>query len=68
MCVDASHAVTRLISLYLFPVQTGLFINNEFVSGAGTIDTVNPATGEVITAVQAGKATRWAEVFEKSTS
>ncbi|ORX46715.1 aldehyde dehydrogenase [Hesseltinella vesiculosa] len=34
-------------------VQTGLFINNEFVVGDYTLDTVNPATGEVITAVQA---------------
>lgn len=35
-------------------VNTGLFINNEFVAGANTIDTINPATGKVITAVQAG--------------
>ncbi|KAL1933331.1 hypothetical protein VTP01DRAFT_7421 [Rhizomucor pusillus] len=41
---------------YKLKLQTGLFINNEFVSGAGTIDTVNPATGEVITAVQAAEA------------
>lgn len=35
-------------------VNTGLFINNEFVAGANTIDTINPSTGKVITAVQAG--------------
>lgn len=36
-------------------VNTGLFINNEFVAGDETIDSVNPTTGEVIAAVQAGK-------------
>ena len=36
-------------------VNTGLFINNEFVEGSSTIETVNPSTGQVITAVQAGK-------------
>ncbi|KAI8060545.1 aldehyde dehydrogenase domain-containing protein [Gongronella butleri] len=33
-------------------VQTGLFINNEFVAGDYTFDTVNPATGKVICKVQ----------------
>ncbi|KAI8369237.1 aldehyde dehydrogenase domain-containing protein [Radiomyces spectabilis] len=37
-------------------LNTGLFINNEFVAGANTIDTINPATGEVIAAVQAAEA------------
>ncbi|KAI9278812.1 aldehyde dehydrogenase domain-containing protein [Phascolomyces articulosus] len=37
-------------------LNTGLFINNEFVAGAHTIDTINPATGEVITSVQAAEA------------
>lgn len=41
--------------VYRITVRTGLFINNEFVAGANTIDTVNPTTGEVIAAVQAGK-------------
>ncbi|KAJ8662200.1 hypothetical protein O0I10_001893 [Lichtheimia ornata] len=36
-------------------IRTGLFINNEFVAGANTIDTVNPTTGEVIAAVQAAE-------------
>lgn len=36
-------------------VNTGLFINNQFVAGDETIDSVNPATGEVIASVQAGK-------------
>ncbi|CDH51788.1 aldehyde dehydrogenase [Lichtheimia corymbifera JMRC:FSU:9682] len=36
-------------------LNTGLFINNEFVAGANTIDTINPATGKVITAVQAAE-------------
>ncbi|CAO3631438.1 unnamed protein product [Cunninghamella blakesleeana] len=40
---------------YNLKLQTGLFIDNEFVSGAGTIETVNPATGEVICAVQAAE-------------
>ncbi|CAO3630296.1 unnamed protein product [Cunninghamella echinulata] len=40
---------------YNLKLQTGLFINNEFVAGANTIDTVNPATGEVICAVQAAE-------------
>ncbi|KAI8060546.1 aldehyde dehydrogenase domain-containing protein [Gongronella butleri] len=39
-------------------VQTGLFINNEFVKGDSTIDTVNPATGEVICTVQAAEANK----------
>ncbi|CDH51792.1 aldehyde dehydrogenase [Lichtheimia corymbifera JMRC:FSU:9682] len=36
-------------------LNTGLFINNEFVAGANTIDTINPSTGKVITAVQAAE-------------
>ncbi|ORZ20265.1 aldehyde dehydrogenase domain-containing protein [Absidia repens] len=36
-------------------LQTGLFINNEFVAGANTIDTINPATEEVICSVQAAE-------------
>lgn len=45
-----------LKSNFLFSlVQTGLFINNEFVSGTKTIETINPANGEVIASVQAGK-------------
>ncbi|KAI9278813.1 aldehyde dehydrogenase domain-containing protein [Phascolomyces articulosus] len=41
---------------YKINLNTGLFINNEFVSGANTIDTVNPATGKVITSVQAAES------------
>lgn len=38
-----------------FPlVQTGLFINNEFVAGADTLETINPSTGKVIANVQSG--------------
>ncbi|KAI7886426.1 aldehyde dehydrogenase [Lichtheimia hyalospora FSU 10163] len=33
--------------------NTGLFINNQFVAGDETIDSVNPTTGEVIASVQA---------------
>ncbi|KAG2222909.1 hypothetical protein INT45_013540 [Circinella minor] len=39
--------------LYFYLVNTGLFINNEFVAGNNTIETINPATGKVITSVQA---------------
>ncbi|KAG2217141.1 hypothetical protein INT45_004596, partial [Circinella minor] len=35
--------------------NTGLFINNEFVTGAHTIDTINPSTGKLITSVQAAE-------------
>ncbi|KAI8147978.1 aldehyde dehydrogenase domain-containing protein [Fennellomyces sp. T-0311] len=35
--------------------NTGLFINNEFVEGASTIDVINPTTGEKICAVQAAE-------------
>jgi hypothetical protein len=35
-------------------VQTGLFINNEFVAGDSKIDTINPANGKVIASVEAG--------------
>ncbi|SAM05924.1 hypothetical protein [Absidia glauca] len=38
---------------YKLDLQTGLFINNEFVGGSKTIDTINPANGEVIASVQA---------------
>ncbi|KAI7846869.1 aldehyde dehydrogenase domain-containing protein [Circinella umbellata] len=34
-------------------LNTGLFINNEFVEGSSTIETINPSTGQVITSVQA---------------
>lgn len=47
------YTLTNHVPLYNV-VNTGLFINNEFVAGANTIDTINPATGKVITAVQAG--------------
>ncbi|CAO3592383.1 unnamed protein product [Absidia cylindrospora] len=40
---------------YKLNLQTGLFINNEFVAGPKTIDTINPATGEVIASVQAAE-------------
>ncbi|KAI9318673.1 aldehyde dehydrogenase domain-containing protein [Dichotomocladium elegans] len=36
-------------------LQTGLFINNQYVAGDSTIDTINPTTGEVICAVQAAE-------------
>ncbi|KAI9263190.1 aldehyde dehydrogenase domain-containing protein [Phascolomyces articulosus] len=35
--------------------NTGLFINNEFVEGANTIDVINPTNGEKICAVQAAE-------------
>lgn len=38
---------------YELKLQTGLFINNEFVKGSDTIETINPATGKVIAHVQA---------------
>ncbi|KAI9261570.1 aldehyde dehydrogenase domain-containing protein [Phascolomyces articulosus] len=41
---------------YKVTVNTGLFINNEFVPGADTISTINPSTGKVITSVQAAEA------------
>ncbi|KAI9249311.1 aldehyde dehydrogenase domain-containing protein [Sporodiniella umbellata] len=37
-------------------LQTGLFINNKFVKGSDTIETVNPSTGKVIASVQAAEA------------
>ncbi|KZF19479.1 aldehyde dehydrogenase [Xylona heveae TC161] len=47
-----SHIETPLTGKYEQP--TGLFINNQFVSGVDkqTFDTINPATEEVICAVQ----------------
>ncbi|KAI8085216.1 aldehyde dehydrogenase domain-containing protein [Halteromyces radiatus] len=36
-------------------LQTGLFINNEFVAGENTLNTINPATEQVICAVQAAE-------------
>ncbi|KAI8637418.1 aldehyde dehydrogenase domain-containing protein [Parasitella parasitica] len=36
-------------------LQTGLFINNEFVKGSNTIETINPSTGKTITEVQAAE-------------
>ncbi|KAI9490298.1 NAD-dependent aldehyde dehydrogenase [Zychaea mexicana] len=41
---------------YKITLNTGLFINNEFVKGAGTIDTINPSTGQVIASVEAAEA------------
>ncbi|KAI9264385.1 aldehyde dehydrogenase domain-containing protein [Phascolomyces articulosus] len=41
---------------YKLTLNTGLFINNEFVEGSSTIETINPSTGQVITAVQAAEA------------
>ena len=38
---------------YKLKLQTGLFINNEFVAGSDTLETVNPSTGKVIANVQA---------------
>ncbi|KAI9471985.1 MAG: aldehyde dehydrogenase domain-containing protein [Benjaminiella poitrasii] len=38
---------------YKLKLQTGLFINNEFVAGSDTIETINPATGKLIANVQA---------------
>ncbi|KAL9540691.1 hypothetical protein MBANPS3_009539 [Mucor bainieri] len=38
---------------YELKLQTGLFINNEFVKGSDTLETINPATGKVIANVQA---------------
>ncbi|ORY97275.1 aldehyde dehydrogenase domain-containing protein [Syncephalastrum racemosum] len=41
---------------YKLELNTGLFINNEFVAGGSTLETVNPATGEKICDVQAAEA------------
>ncbi|KAG1310975.1 hypothetical protein G6F64_004154 [Rhizopus arrhizus] len=41
---------------YKLKLQTGLFINNEFVKGSSTIETINPSTGKVIATVQAAEA------------
>ncbi|GAB5590041.1 aldehyde dehydrogenase (NAD(P)(+)) ald5 [Umbelopsis nana] len=38
---------------YALKLQTGLFINNEFVAGDSKIDTINPANGKVIASVEA---------------
>ncbi|GAA5804241.1 aldehyde dehydrogenase domain-containing protein [Helicostylum pulchrum] len=38
---------------YKLKLQTGLFINNEFVAGNDSIETINPATGKIIATVQA---------------
>ncbi|KAI8341834.1 aldehyde dehydrogenase domain-containing protein [Chlamydoabsidia padenii] len=46
---------TSTVKGYKLNLQTGLFINNEFVAGAKTIDTINPATAEVIASVQAAE-------------
>ncbi|KAI7859600.1 aldehyde dehydrogenase domain-containing protein [Circinella umbellata] len=40
---------------YTVKLNTGLFLNNEFVPGAHTIETINPATGKAITSVQAAE-------------
>ncbi|CDH59240.1 aldehyde dehydrogenase [Lichtheimia corymbifera JMRC:FSU:9682] len=52
----AAHATTPKGDKITF--NTGLFINNEFVAGDETIDSVNPTTGEVIAAVQAAGETQ----------
>ncbi|KAJ8657151.1 hypothetical protein O0I10_007231 [Lichtheimia ornata] len=52
----ATHATTPKGDKITF--NTGLFINNEFVAGDETIDSVNPTTGEVIAAVQAAGETQ----------
>ncbi|KAI7883218.1 aldehyde dehydrogenase [Lichtheimia hyalospora FSU 10163] len=52
MSFVAEHTTPKGHKLIL---NTGLFINNEFVAGANTIDTINPSTGKVITAVQAAE-------------
>ena len=41
--------------LTLFLVQTGLFINNEFVGGSSQIELINPADGKPILKVEAGE-------------
>ncbi|KAG1472186.1 hypothetical protein G6F56_001694 [Rhizopus delemar] len=41
---------------YKLNLQTGLFINNEFVKGSDTIETINPSTGKVIANVQAAES------------
>ncbi|CAM0139705.1 unnamed protein product [Umbelopsis sp. WA50703] len=38
---------------YELKLNTGLFINNEFVGGDSQIETINPATGKVIAKVEA---------------
>ncbi|KAI8878806.1 aldehyde dehydrogenase [Backusella circina FSU 941] len=40
---------------YDLKLQTGLFINNEFVKGGSTLETINPSNGKVITSVQAAE-------------
>ncbi|KAI9499403.1 aldehyde dehydrogenase domain-containing protein [Zychaea mexicana] len=41
---------------YKVTLNTGLFINNDFVVGANTTDTINPSTGKVIASVQAAES------------
>ncbi|CAO3634158.1 unnamed protein product [Cunninghamella blakesleeana] len=41
---------------YDLKLQTGLFIDNQFVSGTSTIEIINPSTEEVICSVQAADA------------
>lgn len=51
-------AVSEQKALDLSKINTQLFINGEFVPalGSGTIDVVNPATGELITKIAAAEA------------
>jgi hypothetical protein len=48
------HYVSLFTKLQFIAVNTGLFINNEFVGGDSQIETINPATGKVIAKVEAG--------------
>ncbi|KAI9307131.1 aldehyde dehydrogenase domain-containing protein [Cunninghamella echinulata] len=48
-----NHTTSQGFDLKL---QTGLFIDNDFVEGAGTIDTINPSTEQVICSVHAADA------------
>jgi hypothetical protein len=59
VCIVDTHinCVTPEVSNLLptlFLVQTGLFINNEFVAGDSQIETINPANGKLIAKVEAG--------------
>ncbi|KAI9278822.1 aldehyde dehydrogenase domain-containing protein [Phascolomyces articulosus] len=55
---DEQQFLTEVVAPdgYKFTVNTGLFINNEFVAGENTIDTTNPATGKLLATVQAAEA------------
>ena len=51
----------KLLSGNSLTVPTGLFINNEFVPSVdgSTLETINPATEEVICSVSAGVLTSY---------